>query len=48
MRTAVCGVWHVHAPEYTQRALELGQVVGFYEPDDSMAAGVPAEVKHKL
>ena len=38
MRTAVCGVWHVHAPEYTQRALELGQVVGFYEPDDAMAA----------
>ena len=37
MRTAVCGVWHVHAPEYTQRALELGQVVGFYEPDDAMA-----------
>ena len=38
MRTAVCGVWHVHAPEYTSRALELGQVVGFYEPDDAMAA----------
>lgn len=38
MRTAVCGVWHVHAPEYTQRALELGQVVGFYEPDETMAA----------
>ena len=37
MRTAVCGVWHVHAPEYTQRAIELGQVVGFYEPDDAMA-----------
>ena len=38
MRTAVCGVWHVHAPEYTDRALQLGQVVGFYEPDDALAA----------
>ncbi len=38
MKTAVCGAWHVHAAEYTQRAMELGQVVGFYEPDDAMAA----------
>ena len=37
MKAAVCGVWHVHAPEYTQRALELGQVIGFYEPDDALA-----------
>ena len=37
MRIAVCGAWHVHAPEYTQCALEKGQVVGFYEPNDAMA-----------
>mgnify|MGYP006967392461 CR=1 FL=1 len=39
MRTAICGVWHVHAPDYTGHALKLGmEVVGFYEPDDAMAA----------
>ena len=37
MRVAVCGVWHVHAGEYTQRAMELGQVVGFWEPNDAHA-----------
>lgn len=37
MKVAVCGVWHVHAGEYTQRAMELGQVVGFWEPKDSLA-----------
>ena len=38
MKVAVCGVWHVHAGEYTQRAMELGQVVGFWEPNDAHAA----------
>lgn len=37
MRTAVCGVWHVHAGDYTRRALALGQVVGFWEEDDALA-----------
>ncbi len=37
MKVAVCGVWHVHAGEYTQRAMELGQVVGFWEPNDGHA-----------
>jgi len=37
MKIAVCGVWHVHAGEYTQRAMELGQVVGFWEPNDAHA-----------
>ena len=38
MKTAVCGVWHVHAPDYTGHALKLGmEVVGFYEPDDALA-----------
>ena len=27
MKVAVCGVWHVHAGEYTQRAMELGRQV---------------------
>ena len=38
MKTAVFGVWHVHAPQYTRRAMELGEVVGFYERDDALAA----------
>ena len=37
MRTAVCGVWHVHAGDYTRKALEYGEVLGFYEPDDALA-----------
>jgi len=38
MKTAVCGVWHVHAPDYTKHALSLGEeVVGFYEKDDALA-----------
>ena len=37
MRIAVCGVWHVHAGEYTDRARQLGEVVGFYEPNDAIA-----------
>lgn len=37
MKTAVCGVWHVHAGDYTKRALALGEVLGFWEEDDSLA-----------
>jgi len=37
MRTAVCGVWHVHAGDYTKHALALGKVVGFWEEDDALA-----------
>lgn len=37
MRIAVCGVWHVHAGEYTDCARQLGEVVGFYEPNDAIA-----------
>lgn len=33
MRTAIYGVWHVHAPDYTKHALELGEVVGVYDED---------------
>lgn len=39
MKIAIVGVWHVHAPEYTRRAMELGEVVGFFERDDGLAAG---------
>ena len=38
MKVAICGVWHVHAADYTKKALELGEVVGFYERDDGLAA----------
>ena len=41
MRTAVCGVWHVHAGDYTRKALEYGEVLGFYEPDDALAEQFP-------
>ena len=37
MKTAIYGVWHVHAPEYTNAALRYGEVVGFYEPNDELA-----------
>lgn len=33
MKTAICGAWHVHAPDYTKRAMEYGEVVGMYDPD---------------
>ena len=34
MKVAILGVWHVHADEYTKKAIELGQVVGVYEADE--------------
>ena len=37
MRIAVCGVWHVHAGDYTKHALALGEVLGFWEEDDALA-----------
>ncbi len=37
MKTAIFGVWHVHAPDYTRTALKYGEVLGFYEPDDALA-----------
>ena len=37
MKIAVFGVWHVHAPGYTKTAMELGEVIGFYERDDALA-----------
>ncbi len=37
MKTAVFGVWHVHASDYTKTAMEHGEVVGFYEKNDALA-----------
>lgn len=33
MKTAIYGVWHVHAPDYTKRAMQYGEVVGVYDAD---------------
>ena len=38
MKIAVFGVWHVHAPDYTHKAQAHGEVIGFYEKDDALAA----------
>ena len=38
MKIAVFGVWHVHAPDYTRKAQAHGEVIGFYEKDDALAA----------
>ena len=37
MKVAIFGVWHVHAADYTKKALDLGEVVGFYEKNDLIA-----------
>ena len=42
MKTAIFGVWHVHAPDYTRTAQKYGEVVGFYEPDDALASAFAA------
>jgi len=38
VKVAVCGVWHVHATDYTKEALARAEVLGFYERDDALAA----------
>ena len=38
MKVAILGAWHVHAPDYTRCALAEGEVVGFFERDDALAA----------
>ena len=43
MKIAILGVWHVHAPGYTRQAMDMGEVVGFFERDDSLAAGFASE-----
>jgi len=39
MKIAILGVWHVHAADYTKTAMELGEVIGFYEKNDVLAEG---------
>lgn len=38
MKAAICGVWHVHAADYTQKALEAKnvEVIGFYEENETL------------
>ena len=43
MKVAVCGVWHVHAPDYTRKAQAHGEVIGFYEKDDALAESYARE-----
>lgn len=40
MKVAVCGVWHVHAGDYTKTAQNTAnvEVIGFYEENDDFAA----------
>lgn len=33
MKTALCGVWHVHASQYLKEALKTGEVCGVYDAD---------------
>lgn len=43
MKVAIYGVWHVHAGGYTRKALEMGEVVGFYEKNDEFAESFKKE-----
>ena len=45
MKVAIYGVWHVHAGGYTRKAMEMGEVVGFYEKDDAFAEKFAEEFK---
>lgn len=38
MKVAILGVWHVHAPGYTETALRLGEVVGIYDDNPQWRA----------
>ena len=33
MKIAVCGVWHVHAGDYTEKAKLSAEVIGVYDED---------------
>lgn len=43
MKVAIYGVWHVHAGGYTRKAMEMGEVVGFYEKNDAFAENFQKE-----
>lgn len=38
MKIAILGTWHVHAPQYTEVALKLGEVVGVFEENAAWRA----------
>ena len=38
MKVAILGTWHVHAPQYTDLAQRLGEVVGVYEENAAWRA----------
>ena len=38
MKTAVLGVWHVHSKYHVRTAMKYGEVIGFYEKNDALAA----------
>ena len=38
MKVAVLGVWHVHTKYHVRTAMKYGEVVGFYEKNDELAA----------
>lgn len=48
MKTAMLGVWHVHASDYVKYALNMGEVLGAWDPDETKLSafcekfGVPA------
>lgn len=35
MKIALCGTWHVHAPEYFEKAMSLGEISGVYEKNEA-------------
>ena len=43
MKIAICGVWHVHAPQYLKIAREHGEIVGVWEADEKRRADFCAE-----
>ena len=43
MKIAIYGVWHVHAGGYTRKAMETGEVIGFYEKNDAFAESFQKE-----
>ena len=41
MKVAICGAWHVHAVDYTKKAVEKDgvEVLGFYEENPTLREG---------
>ena len=43
MKIAICGVWHVHAPQYLEIARKHGEIVGVWEADEKRRADFCAQ-----